>query len=107
MNQKSNQPFIEFLGDSDIVIRPESDLPGLVTLHSKREPLVIREAFYKGNHRISLRFHYPDKRDTVYRPGRRGVEIPLEAARLVAQGITDLMDLIEYRDEDLRPEVED
>lgn len=99
-NNQNNGPYLEFLDDSDIVIRPATQMPGFVTLHSKREPLVIRESYYKGNQRISVRFHYPDKRDTVYRPGRRGVEIPLEAARLVAQAITDLMDLIEAREED-------
>ena len=91
----SHEPFLEFIDDSDLEVADTNGFPGLITLHSKREPLIIKETEYKGNHRISLRFHYHDKRDGVLRPGRRGIAIPLEAAKLVAQAILDLMEIIE------------
>jgi len=92
---ENHKIFLEFADASDLTIAELGKFPALITLHHKREPLIIKATDYRGNHRISLRYHYPDKRDGVLRPGRRGIEIPLEAARLVAQAINEIMDLLE------------
>ena len=95
MPNQNHEIFLEFADASNLTIAELGKFPALITLHHKREPLIIKETDYRGNRRISLRYHYPDKRDGVLRPGRRGVEIPLEAARLVSRAINEIMDLLE------------
>lgn len=81
----------------DLIANTEG-LPGFITLTSKREPLIIKESFFRGNHRISLRYHYPDKRDQTLRPGKRGVEIPLEAIPVTIAALTQLQEAITARE---------
>lgn len=95
-NTDNGQVYLETIEEfgRDEIANTEG-LPGFVTLHHKREPLVIKESYFRGNHRISIRFHYPDKRDGVLRPGKRGVEIPLEALDTTIMALTQLRDRIE------------
>ena len=95
MKNQNPEIFLEFADESNLIIADLSGFPALITLHHKREPLVIKATDYRGNRRISLRYHFLDKQDEVWRPGRRGIEIPLGAARLVARAINEIMDLLE------------
>lgn len=101
MNHNNNEPFLESIEEfgRDQIAATEG-LPGFITLHQKREPLIIKESYFRGNHRISLRYHYPDKRDGCLRPGKRGVEIPLEALDQTIMALEQLRDRLNQEAED-------
>jgi len=68
----------------------EGDHPHIIAT-GKREQLVVKGATYKGNRRLSIRFHYVDEEGNLA-PGSRGIEIPISFANEVLEAMEEVLE---------------